>query len=355
MDNNTLAEQPTNHQESQAERPTWPDPNWASPPQRDVPMPSFWTWIPPLPGRTMVRHVFRDLTFRCYYLLVRFILTIGLSRALRWAPRIGRVVFVFLKKQRRMIWANIEHCLSHCDYPKSTRDVYNHFVENLSLSAVESIYMSRWPELVETIKVEFDGIERLNDAMAQGRGLVLITAHFGSWEFSAGYLAQMGYPIYPIARKQRDPRFEQWLTDVRANVGLRILYRGESPREMLRILRRGHVVAILGDLDTRSGKGIFVDFLGRPAYTQTGPYALARRAGAPVMMGLCYREADRRLRFHFSDWWNVPTTDDAEKDIETATIRISQYLEKAVCEHPEQWLWNHRRWKTKPTDLQQEG
>ncbi len=193
-----------------------------------------------------------------------------------------------------------------------------------------------------------EGLEALQEAVTAGRGVILVTGHLGNWEIGGAALAARGIPLEVVAQRQRNPLFQDELERTRRRLGLRVILRGDAPREVLRALRKGKVVAILGDQDARRA-GIFVDFFGRPASTARGPALFCLRTGAPLFLGVAFREEDLGQRYRVV-LERVPfsASGDLEADLRRLTELHTRLLEARVRQVPEQYFWLHRRWKTRP-------
>jgi len=197
--------------------------------------------------------------------------------------------------------------------------------------------------------MRIDGAEHLRDALARGRGAVLITGHLGSWELLAAALVRARFPLSVIAREASDGQVNEFLVGLRRRFGVRTVLRGSpgAARDILRTLKSGEVLGCLIDQDTRV-EGVFVDFFGKPAFTPTGPTALALRGGAPVVLAACWREPDGRHRARFEPPLTLDRGPDPEADIRRHTAAFTAWLEARVREHPDQWVWIHRRWRRQP-------
>ena len=333
-----------------------PPRDWGSDPAEEViPLPPFWTRSPELSERSRVRPIRRNLVYRAIYLLGWLALKLGIRRAVHLALRLAKVGFWVQRRESRVVIQNLENCfgkeLTDVERECVAEKVYSH----VCVSFAETVWMSRWKELRNWLEFEFDGWENLEVALAEGKGVICPNGHFGNWEVMCAVVAQLGYPGYIVARYLREPRLEDWLNRVRQNLGVRVITRGREPIRLVRILRQGGILGVMIDLDTHSGRGIFVDFFGRPAYTQVGPFVLARRTGAAIVPALCYREGLNRLRFHFGKPWHVEVTEDSHRDIQLAAQRATTYLEQRIRERPEQWMWFHKRWKTTPERVARNG
>jgi KDO2-lipid IV(A) lauroyltransferase len=191
------------------------------------------------------------------------------------------------------------------------------------------------------------GREHLDRAVEQGSGAILLTGHFGNWEWLASVLPLLGYPTNVVVGEQRNPRVGARMDAVRRAVGVGVLSATHDLRGILQALSRREFVAIVADQDA-GRDGIFIDFLGRPASTAVGPVRLARRFQVPIQMGFAVRLPGGRFCLELAEPFLVPQEGE-EADIHRLfTERWSGILEGYVRAHPEQWFWMHRRWKTQP-------
>lgn len=192
------------------------------------------------------------------------------------------------------------------------------------------------------------GFEAFQAAVAEGRGVVLVTGHIGNWELGGAAFSARGLPVDAVAKGMANPLFGAFLEASRRRVRVRLVELPEAPREALRSLREGHVLGLIADQDARE-QGIFVPFLGRDASTFGGPALFALRAGAPIFLGVPLREPGVPARYRVTvERIAVVPTGDLEEDVRALTRAHTAALERAVLEAPEQYFWQHRRWKTRP-------
>lgn len=317
----------------------------------DVPIPSLWTSIPRLSHRSGYRHFTRDLSYRAVLLAAKAIFSLGIERSTRLAAFIGKMGYYLRPELRRIALLNLRECLGTQLSEQERARIARQLFSNFTISAVEVAWLSRWGDLFSWLKIDLDGFDNFSAALATGRGVIAHNAHFGNWEVMTAGVARMGYPAHVVVRKQKDPRLESWIGQIRSLSGLKVITRGENPYAILRCLKQGGALGLMIDIDTRSNEGVFVEFFGKPTYTQVGPFALARLTGALMMPALCYREGLNHLRFHFGEPWEVAQTDDPERDIFEAAQKASWLLEEKIRERPEQWAWFHKRWKTTPDKI----
>jgi Kdo2-lipid IVA lauroyltransferase/acyltransferase len=199
-------------------------------------------------------------------------------------------------------------------------------------------------------RTEVVGLEALQRAVAAGKGAIVVTGHFGNWEVGGAALAAYGIPLDVVAKGQRNPLFDAELNRNRARMGMTVIERREAPRRVLRSLRGGRVVAIVGDQNVRRG-GVFVNFFGRPASTARGTAVFALRTSCPIFMGFARREPGFPQRYRLMlDPVEFTPTGDMEEDALRLTEAHTRHLEAQIRKAPEQYFWQHRRWKTRPEE-----
>ena len=191
------------------------------------------------------------------------------------------------------------------------------------------------------------GLEAIAEARPGGKGVILVTGHFGNWELAGAWLAARGYPVAAVVRHMANPRFDRYLNTTRAALGVRIMYDDEAVRATPRVLREGYLTAFLADQGVRGLASTFVPFFGKLAKTPRGPAVFALRLQAPLVFGTAIRQPGGRYRLTFSPV-EVVSTGDRERDVDAIVARYTAALEAAVRTAPEQYFWHHRRWKRRP-------
>lgn len=261
---------------------------------------------------------------------------------------IGRLVLLTAPKRRRLARANIALAFPE----KSAAEVdwiLRGCCQNLGRSLVEFLRLPRLCKasgLAQIVKLE--GAEHLAAALAKGRGVVLLTAHFGNWEMIGARLVAEGFPLTVLARETRDSSTTRLMTSIREAVGMRVLHtqQGHQQSNILRSLRRNEVVGFL--IDQNAGhKGIFIDFLGRPASTHAGAALFALRSKAPVIPLFCFRDEychSGRLLPEVE----LIRTGSLRGDVAANTAAFTRLVEAQVRARPELWFWLHDRWRTRP-------
>jgi Kdo2-lipid IVA lauroyltransferase/acyltransferase len=191
--------------------------------------------------------------------------------------------------------------------------------------------------------IQYDGLENFTGALARGRGVLVATAHFGNWELSAFTHAWMTGPMRIVVRPLDNLRLDALVEHYRALSGNRIISKRDAARDILRALKAGEAVGILIDQNTAIDEGVFVDFFGTKACAGSAFAKLAHHSGAAVVPGYAlWSEKDRRYVLRFDA--EIAMTGDVQQD----TQRIQAHLEQVIRRNPDQYLWVHRRWKTRP-------
>lgn len=198
------------------------------------------------------------------------------------------------------------------------------------------------------------GIELLEAAAREGRGVVVVSAHLGNWEVGGAAVIAQGCPMDIVVARQRNELFDRYLTRSRQRLGFGIIPRGEARAGVLGSLREGRAVGIMGDQDARRA-GVFANFFGRPASTARGPAILAMRSGAEMIMLFAIREPGWRPRYTVYLEPLAPAMKAGrralrDKSVTALTQAFTSRIEERVREYPAQYLWLHRRWKTPPPD-----
>ncbi len=194
--------------------------------------------------------------------------------------------------------------------------------------------------------VTIEGREELLAAYEEGRGVVMVTGHFGSWELAGSGMAALGLPADAVMQRLKNRRLSDFVTKMRERLGMRLIDRSDAWERSLESLEAGRVVAFVADQDARR-LGVFVPFFGRPASTHRAPALLALRSGAPLFMGGAMRVGPQR--YH---GWAVRLEPlegaSAREQVLDLTRRWMSELERRIRLSPEQYFWHHRRWKTVP-------
>ncbi len=197
--------------------------------------------------------------------------------------------------------------------------------------------------------VDFEGLEHLNAAEERGKGTILFTGHLGAWELTSFALSTIGHQVNFLARRIDNDSIERMIERTRTRFGNRSIDKRAAARPMLRTLAGGGTLGILADLNTQPHEGVFVDFFGVPASTTSSLATLALRTGATVLPIFAPWDKDRgRFVVRIEPPVPVTTTGIQADDIREVTQQITSVIEEYVRRYPDQWLWIHKRWNTRP-------
>lgn len=197
--------------------------------------------------------------------------------------------------------------------------------------------------------VEYDGLENYMRASEQGRGVLMLTGHLGSWELCAFAQGVYGHPLSFLVRPLDNPFLDRMVCQYRELSGNRTIDKNRAVKSVLEILRRGQDVGLLIDANTLSEQGVFCDFFGTPACSTTGLAVFALRAEAPVVPGfLIWDERLKKHRLRFEPEIQLIRTGDFKEEVLLNTARFTKVIEEYARRYPDQWLWIHKRWHTRP-------
>jgi KDO2-lipid IV(A) lauroyltransferase len=197
--------------------------------------------------------------------------------------------------------------------------------------------------------VIYDGFENLEQARARGKGALLFAGHFGGWEISSFVLSLDGHWMHVLMRNMDNQYLNRLVLHYRTMHGNKAVDKDEFVRGLLSAMRAGEVVGMLIDTNMTPPQGIFVDFFGIPACTASGLARIALKTDAAVVPTFTiWDEALGKYRLRFDPALTLVRTDDLEADIAANTQMFTKVIEEYVRKYPEQWLWVHRRWKTRP-------
>jgi KDO2-lipid IV(A) lauroyltransferase len=300
----------------------------------------------------MARHETPDSRDRLEYLgfsaLLRALQTPSRLRARRMGRALGRFVARAVPLRREVALANLRAA-----FPERSEwervGVYRGMCETMGMTLAEfAQFGKRNPDPVSNY-FEVEGAEHIGQALEGGRGALLLTAHFGNWEALGASIAEVGYPLTALGARQRNPLVEEQFSHLRRRVGMGTLVVGKSLRPILELWNQGTCLATLADQD--GGKqGFFLEFLGRKASVQSGLFRLAARRGVPVVTGFAVREGEGWRGKLMPPLRPEPTREPEEVEREALRLAAAYtaQVERLVREHPDHWLWVHRRWHTRP-------
>jgi Kdo2-lipid IVA lauroyltransferase/acyltransferase len=196
---------------------------------------------------------------------------------------------------------------------------------------------------------DLHGMESVHAALQRGKGAIYVTGHLGNWELMADAGVAGGVPLSVIAAPIRPEQVNDMVIELRDQMGVKTIVRSKpgAAKALIRIFKENRVLAILIDQDT-DVEGVFVDFMGKAAWTPTAAAAMAIKFDAPIFFGYAYRDAHNRHTGTVEGPLDLVRTGNEERDIIANTAMLSKKIEKCVRNKPEQWVWMHRRWRRQP-------
>lgn len=274
---------------------------------------------------------------------------VGWRRASSLGGALGRLGYSPFGVRRRVVERQIAAAFPEWNADRVAqvaRDAYDH----LGRLAVETALMpSLGKKGILDLVSRTTGWDLVERAIAAKRGVLLIAGHFGNWEVSGAYIAARGVPVDVIVRRMSNPIFDRYLNQTRADLGMTVVYDADAVRRTTRSLKEGRAIGFLADQGVLNLASTHVPFFGRPAKTPRGPAVFTLRYHAPTLFVAAVREPDGRFHLSFED---VPyeETGDRERDVDGIVASYTRILERMVRKAPEQYFWQHRRWKHQPPD-----
>ncbi|MCF7935771.1 MAG: lysophospholipid acyltransferase family protein [Synergistales bacterium] len=257
----------------------------------------------------------------------------GIGFVLRWVWR----------PRHRVMRHNLGLAFPKRSVPERRRiqaDVYRHLAETLT----EILLVVKEPRRALQWMTSVEGESYLADALRSGRGVLIVTGHVGNWELLAAWLAQRGYPLHAIVRRQNDPELESVVESLRRGVGLRTLSKKEHLKRVVALLRRGAFVGILADQHAGE-RGVPLPLFGVQTPTAVGPAALAKVADVPVIPVFSARTGPKQHCVKIGPPLHVDGGLNKEEIYRRVMGEYNHLLEAWISGYPEQWLWLHRRWR----------
>lgn len=259
----------------------------------------------------------------------------------------GRLAFYLLPHERGKTLTHLRWAFGHEKSEEQIRQIGKETFAHLGRTFVEWQKMPFLSDEAILAQVETENFEQVQELLKKGKGLIVLTGHFGNWEWLAAYFGCLGYQGVVLARRIYFEPYNRELVALRKSHHVETFYRDDSPKKILKALANNHILGILPDQDVDKISGIFVPFFGRDAFTPTAPVALARASGAPLVPAFMVRSKDK-FKLIFDKPIQVEKTKDREADIRRYTLEWHTVFEQYVRRYPDHWVWMHRRWKTRP-------
>jgi KDO2-lipid IV(A) lauroyltransferase len=260
---------------------------------------------------------------------------------------LGTLVWRVIRFRREVVLDNLRHAFGTERDEAALHTLAHAFYRNLGMTFMEFLILPRLDRERVADLVEIEGREHLEAVLAGGRGGLLVSGHFGNWEYLGARIAALDVPVNFIVKTQHNPRVDRVQNDIRRRAGVGVIRAGAPIKEMFRALRRQEFIAMLADQDA-GPDGVFTEFLGRPAAVFRGAAYLAWKLDIPLVTGFIFR---RPGGGHLAVI-DPPVEADRSLPEDEAVQRLTEHhvrrLEAAVRRAPDHYYWVHRRWKTRP-------
>ncbi len=264
------------------------------------------------------------------------------------AIALSRAVYVFHPRLRRAGMRNLALAFPEKTLHERARILRGEYT-SLGRQLAEVCHFPSYTLANLSKVIVYDGFENYERALARGKGVLFLTAHFGGWELSAFTHSLHGHPMHVVMRAMDNVYVDRMVRHYRTMHGNTTVDKDDFVRGLLSAMKKGEVVGILMDTNMTPPQGVFVDFFGMPACTASGLARIALRTDAAVVPGFSiWDPALRKYRLRFDPAVNLIRTNDEGADIVANTQLFTKIIEDYVRRYPDQWLWIHRRWKTRP-------
>lgn len=275
-----------------------------------------------------------------------FLCHLSHKNLLRLGHILGILYFHLIAKERNRAVDRMMKSFHNSE--QEAKDLIKKSFINLSQNILEILYMPRLKR--DDFKyIKFEGLDILKREYAKNKGIVILTAHVGTWEWLAAGLVRAGFCVTALAKPQPDSQYTRLLDEYRAQVGVEIFARGETSELLAaaRALKKGNILGFLADQDAGPG-GAFVEFLGEVCSTPMGPAVFARKFKSPVVPAFIIRQPDGTHKIEISEPIVYNDTGDVNADLFDFTKRMTKVIEDQIVAHPTQWIWFQKRWNTRP-------
>lgn len=261
---------------------------------------------------------------------------------------VGRLAFAILPRLRQVGYRNLELAFPQ-KQPDERIAILRRLYRNLGWQMAEFCQMPRYSAENSRQFLHYQGLEHYLAAQQQGRGVLIVTGHLGAWELSSFYHSLMGHPMSMVIRRLDNEHVDRLVNHIRCLHGNRVLHKDDFARGLLSAMRQGETVGILMDTNMTPPQGVFVPFFGIEACTASGLARVALKTDAAVLPGfMLWEEASKSYVLHFGEQIPLLRSGDDDADVVANSALFTSVIESWIRRYPDQWLWVHRRWKTRP-------
>ena len=257
---------------------------------------------------------------------------------------LGWIWFHLIPIRRKVALANLEFVFPNLERATRMRIGALAF-RNMATGAVEMLRAPSLNQALASQMFEIEGRRHLDEALEKQKGVIVASAHFGNFDLAACAMATLGVELCAVTRQQSQKGVNRFWMEVRQRCGVTLIPAKSSAWKISRALRSGSVVILVIDQHMPPGRGIPVDFFGKPASTINAPAVISQATGAPIVPALVSRLPHGRHKLVFEPAIELQPGIDRKEQVEQVTRRLNQWLEDRIKQNPAQWIWVHRRWK----------
>ena len=277
------------------------------------------------------------ITYHFLSILSRILLKLSLNDQVKFSQHLASIFYHYIPKRKNLALKNLS--IAFPNHPaewieKTLKNCYKFLTFNF-------IQFLTFPKSTKNVIIEVIGQDLLDEALNKGRGVILISAHFGTWEILGHWLGVNNYPLRGVAQRQTNRGANKFFEEKRQLSGIKHVYRKVGFDRLYNILDENKILGLVSDQDAKS-KGIFVNFFNRQASTHTGAAKFHLNTGAPMIFGFCIQTDFQKYKIE------LISVSGSEKNVENITQEFTSILENIIRKHPEQNFWFHNRWKTIP-------
>jgi KDO2-lipid IV(A) lauroyltransferase len=299
-------------------------------------------------GKPIGKRIKNWFLFRLITSIISLLNLLPRDIAISVGAALGRLAYLLIRDARFRTQRNLRVAFGNQLDDRYIRKLARGVFKNVGKNTADAVRLKKlkWEDVERITGIE--GLEYFDEAYRAGKGVIGFTGHIGNFELMAAYFSLRGYKLSVIGREVYDPRLDRLLVENRESVGLENIPTSAGVKPILKVLRAGKFLGVLADQDSSRVRGVFVNFFGRTARTPVGPALLAYKTGSPIIPMAIVRKDGNRYKIIIKPQVQLAFSEDREKDILDVTQRCTDVLESIIREYPDQWLWMHDRWRSKP-------
>ncbi|MCK4404265.1 MAG: lysophospholipid acyltransferase family protein [candidate division Zixibacteria bacterium] len=301
-----------------------------------------------LKARPIKKRIKNWFLFRLITTIISLLNFLPRNAAISVGGFLGKLAYFLIGEARRKTLYNLSLAFGKVMNGKKLRKLAYQVFENVGKNVADAVRLKKmsWEDIEKITEIE--GLEHFDKAYRAEKGVIGFTGHISNFELMAAYFSLRGYKLSVVGREVYDPRLDRLLVENRESVGIENIPSSAGVKPILKVLRAGKFLGVLADQDSSRVRGVFVNFFGRPARTPVGPVLLAYKTGSPIVPMAIVRKNKNKYKIIVKPPVELTFSENREKDITNVTQKCMQVLESIIREHPDQWLWMHDRWKSKP-------